>query len=204
MIFNVEVSVSIIEQVESFYSSAWDKLLISGVAVFIMLAIVLPLVFYAFNFGLLKAKLIEKFHLLKLEMVAELRNQNREELAVVKQDFYNKAKALKSMALHLEANSLLKEKKVEQATVNYFEAIKGYLHGKDFMNFRLLINTVIDKCLPKLNQLQLANIFKRMDTSEESYFAELKKIDYSEYARQEIMELRLQMEMVAPADFVKK
>jgi len=198
------VEVSVIEQVESFYSSAWDKLIISGIAIFIMLAVVLPLVFYAFNFGLLKAKLVEKFHLLKLEAVAELRNQNREELALVKQDFYNKSKALKSMALHLEANSLLKEKKVEQATVNYLGAIKGYLHGKDFVNFRHLINTVIDKCLPKINKVQLANIFKRMDTSEEDYFAELKKIDHGEYARQEIMELRLQMEMIAPADFVKK
>jgi hypothetical protein len=150
------------------------------------------------------AKLKENFHLLKLETIAELRNQNREELAQIKQDFYNKSKALKSMALHLEANTLLKEKKVEQATLGYLEAVRGYLHGKDFVNFRLLINTLIDKCFPKLNQLQLVNVFKRMDTTEEEYFTELKKIDRSDYVRQEIMELRLQMEMVAPAEFGKK
>ena len=172
----------------------------SGVIVFVLIAIVFPLVFYALNGRLAKMRLKENFQRMKIEAVAELRNHNREELAVVKQDFYNKSKALKSMAMHLEANSLLKDKKVEQATVNYFEAIKGYLHGKDFGNFRLLINTVIDKCLPKLNQLQLVHVFKRMDTTEEDYFAELRKIDHSEYARQEIMELRLQMEMVKPAE----
>lgn len=198
------IEVSIIEQVEAFYSSAWDKLMLSGIIVFILVVIALPLIFYAFNFKLVKSQLNEKFHLLKFEVVAEIRNQNREELALVKQDFYNKSKALKSMAMHLEANSMLKEKRVEQATVNYLEAIKGYLHGKDFVNFRLLINTVIDKCLPKLNQLQLVNIFKRMDTTEEEYFAELKKIDHSEYARQEIMELRLQIEMVKPAEIGRK
>ncbi|MDR2938558.1 MAG: hypothetical protein LBU92_06460 [Prevotellaceae bacterium] len=197
------VEISVIEQVEGFYSSAWSKLLISGGIVFAVLVIILPLIFYAFNFKLLKAKLGEKFNLLKLETVAELRNQNREELAQVKQDFYNKSRALKSMSLHLEANSLLKDRKVELAAMNYLEAIKGYLHGKDFVNFRLLVNALIDKCLPKLNQLQLVNIFKRMDTSEEEYFAELKKIDRSEYARQEIVELRLQMEMVAPAEMGK-
>lgn len=198
------VEISVIEQVESFYASAWDKLIISGAIIFVVLVIILPLIFYAFNIKLMKAKLSESFHLIKLETIADLRNQNREELAQIKQDFHNKSKALKSMTLHLEANSLLKEKKVEQATLNYLEAIKGYLHGKDFLNFRLLINTVVDKCLPKLNQLQLVNTFKRMDTTEEDYFAELKKIDRSEYARQEIMELRLQMEMVTPAEFGKK
>ncbi len=198
------VEISVIEQVESFYSSAWNKLIISGAIIFALLVIILPLIFYVLNIQLMKTKLSENFHLLKLETVAELRNQNREELALVKQDFYNKSKALKSMALHLEANALLKEKKVEQASLGYLEAMKGYLHGKDFVNFRLLNNTLIDKCLPKLNQLQLVNVFKRMDTNEEEYFAELKKIDRSEYVRQEIMELRLQMEMVVPAEFGKK
>ncbi len=69
------IEVSIIEQVESFYSSAWDKLILSGVLVFLLLAIVLPLVFYAFNFRMMKTKLNQKFHLLKLETVVELRLQ---------------------------------------------------------------------------------------------------------------------------------
>ncbi|MGL4908926.1 MAG: hypothetical protein ACRCZB_02605 [Bacteroidales bacterium] len=194
------IEISVIEQVESFYSSAWNKLILSGILVFIVLGIVLPLIFYIINFKHLRVRLNEKFRLLRLEVTADLRNENREELAKIKQDFHNKSKALKSMSLHLEANSLLKEKKIEQATANYLEAIKGYLHGKDFTNFRILINTVIDKCLPKITQLQLVNIFKRIDTTEEGFFAELKKIDRSDYARQEIIELRLKMEVVKPAE----
>ncbi|MDR1416342.1 MAG: hypothetical protein LBJ57_02835 [Prevotellaceae bacterium] len=192
------VEINVLEQVESFYSSAWDKLILCGLIVFVLLGVALPVAFYLFNIQLFKAKQREKFQQLKLEMLTEIRNENREELAQVKQDFYNKSKALKSMALHLEGNALVKDKKIEQASINYFEAIKGYLHGKDYVNFRMLINTVIDKCLPKLNRLQLTNIFKRMDTTEEQYFLELKKIDRTEYARQEIAELRIQMENVRP------
>jgi hypothetical protein len=198
------VEVSLLEQVDSFYTSAWDKLIINGIIVFVLLVIILPIVFYAINYRHLKGSLREKFHLFKLEIIAEIRNENREELAQVKQDFYNKSKALKSMSLHLEGNSLLKDRKVDKATLNYLEAIKGYLRGKDFVNFRLLINIVIDKCLPKLDKLRLLTIFKRLDTTEEDYFAELKKIDRSEYVRQEIVELRMQMEMVAPTEISKK
>ncbi|MDR1021775.1 MAG: hypothetical protein LBL94_00630 [Prevotellaceae bacterium] len=192
------VEISVLEQVESFYSSAWDKLILCGLIVFVLLGVALPAIFYAVNVKLFKAKQSEKFHQLKLETLAEIRNENREELAQVKQDFYNKSKALKSMALHLEGNALIKEQKIEQASLNYLDAIKGYLHGKDYVNFRLLINTLIDKCLPKLDKLLLATIFRRMDTTEEQYFLELKKIDRTEYARQEIAELRIQMESVKP------
>jgi hypothetical protein len=198
------IEVNLLEQVEGFYSSAWDKLIISGLIVFVLLVVILPIVFYAFNFKLIRSKLNKKFTQLKMELIADIRKENRDELAQVKQDFYNKSKALKSMSLHLEANSLLKDKKIELATAGYLEAIKGYLHGKDFVNFRLLINTVIDKCLPKLNKNQVASIFKRLDTTEEEYFAELRKIDRSEYAKPEIIELRLQMDLVEADDILKK
>lgn len=197
------VEISVLEQVEYFYSSAWDKLIFCGVIVFVLLGIALPLIFYLFNFHLIKAKQSEKFHQLKLEIIEQIRNENREELAQIKQDFYNKSKALKSMALHLEGNALIGSKKVDLAALNYLEAIKGYLHGKDYVNFRLLINTLIDKCLPKLDRSQVAIIFRRMGTTEEQYFAELKKIDRAEHAKQEIAELCMKIEMVKPIETEK-
>ena len=188
-----------LEQVEGFYSAAWDKLMINGVLVFVALAIVAPVVFYAVNFKMLASRIKQRLEVVKMELIADIRRENRDELAQVKQDFYNKSKALKSMSLHLEANNLLKDNKIEQAAANYLEAIRGYLHGKDFVNFRLLVNTMIDKCLPNLNKAQLINVFRRIDTTEDDYFAELKKIDRSEYAKPEIIELRLQIELVDPA-----
>ncbi|MDR3329559.1 MAG: hypothetical protein LBS63_05605 [Prevotellaceae bacterium] len=197
------VEVSVLEQVEAFYASAWDKLILSGVLVFVLLAVALPLALYACGYRLLKAKTEEMLRKLREEALADIRAENREELAQVRQDFYNKSKALKSMALHLEGNALVKEKNIEAAALSYLEAIKGYLHGKDYVNFRLLISVVMDKCLPKLSRQQLADVFKRMDTAEEQYFAELKKIDRHEYVKQEIVELRLRMERVKPAEVVK-
>ena len=188
-----------LEQVEGFDSAAWDKLMINGVLVFVALAIVAPVVFYAVNFKMLASRIKQRLEVVKMELIADIRRENRDELAQVKQDFYNKSKALKSMSLHLEANNLLKDNKIEQAAANYLEAIRGYLHGKDFVNFRLLVNTMIDKCLPNLNKAQLINVFRRIDTTEDDYFAELKKIDRSEYAKPEIIELRLQIELVDPA-----
>jgi hypothetical protein len=193
------IEVNLLEQVEGFYSSAWDKLMINGILVFVALAIVVPVVFYAVNFKMLASRIKQRLDSVKMELIADIRRENRDELAQVKQDFHNKSKALKSMALHLEANNLLKDKKIEQATANYLEAIRGYLHGKDFVNFRLLVSTMIDRCLPNLNKAQLVNVFKRIDTTEDEYFMELKKIDRSEYAKPEIIELRLQIELVEPA-----
>jgi hypothetical protein len=193
------IEVSLLEQVEGFYSSAWDKLLISGMLVLVLLAVILPVVFYAINFKLLGDRIKQRLETVKMELIADIRRENRDELAQVKQDFYNKSKALKSMSLHLEANNLLKDKKIEQAAANYLDAIRGYLHGKDYVNFRLLISTMIDRCLPHLNKAQLINIFRRIDITEDDYFAELKKIDRSEYAKPEIIELRLQIELVEPA-----
>jgi hypothetical protein len=196
------IEVNLLEQVEGFYSSAWDKLLISGVLVFVLLAIICPVIFYTVNFRLLGDTIKRRLDTVKMELIADIRRENRDELAQVKQDFYNKSKALKSMSLHLEANNLLKDNKLEQAAANYLEAIRGYLHGKDYVNFRLLISTVIDRCLPALNKAQLITIFRRLDTTEDEYFAELKKIDRSEYAKPEIIELRLQIELVEPAPIV--
>jgi hypothetical protein len=193
------IEVNLLEQVEGFYSSAWDKLITTGILVFLILAVIVPFAFYAFNFRLLGSRIKQRLESVKIELIADIRRENRDELSQVKQDFYNKSKALKSMSLQLEANNLLKDGKIEQATANYLEAIRGYLHGKDFVNFRLLINTLIDRCLPQLNKKQLINIFKRIDATEESYFAELRKIDRSEYAKAEIIELRLQIELVDPA-----
>jgi hypothetical protein len=193
------VEVNLIEQVEGFYSSAWDKLITTGILVFVILAVIVPFAFYAFNYRMLGSRIRQRLDGAKMELIADIRRENRDELSQVKQDFYNKSKALKSMSLHLEANNLLKEGKLEMASANYLEAIRGYLHGKDFVNFRLLINTIIDKCLPNLNKTQLINVFRRIDTTEDEYFAELKKIDRSEYAKPEIIELRLQIELVEPA-----
>ncbi|GHU95094.1 hypothetical protein FACS1894156_4180 [Bacteroidia bacterium] len=193
------IEVNLLEQVEGFYASAWDKLLLSGALVFAVLVIVFPILFYALNFKMIIAKLKERLNVIKVELVADIRKENSNELMMVKQDFQNKAKALKSMSLHLEAKSLLADGKIELATANFLEALKGYLQGKDFVNFRLLCNLLIDKCLPQLNKAQLIQVFKRIDTTEDDYFSELKKIDTTEYARPEIIELRLQMEIVEPA-----
>ncbi|GHT10140.1 hypothetical protein AGMMS4956_00990 [Bacteroidia bacterium] len=193
------IEVNLLEQVEGFYASAWDKLLLSGVLVFVVLVVVFPILFYALNFKLIMAKLKERINVIKVELIADIRNENRDELTMVKQDFQNKAKALKSMSMHIEGKSLLVDGKIELATANFLEALKGYLQGKDFVNFRLLCNLLIDRCLPQLNKAQLIQVFKRIDTTEEGYFSELKKIDTTEYARSEIIELRLQMEIAEPA-----
>lgn len=191
--------------IQNFYESAWDKLIISSSVLFVAMTLTVLIFIYFVNYRYFKIKIEKRFDIIKYETIANIKEEYKEDMKIVRQEYHNKSKALRGIQSTIEGKIYLTEKKTELATESFLEAIKGYLHGKDYKNFKLASNIVIDKCLPELTKLELNKIFRKMSTTQDEYFSELKKIDRSEYSRDEIAELMLKCDLIEVNDsFLKK
>lgn len=186
--------------IQDFYDNAWDKVLLSSSILFIAMVIVIIIFIYFVNYRYFKIKIENRFNVVKYETISAIKEEYKEDMKIVRQEYHNKSKSLRGIQATIEGKIYLSENKIELATESFLEAIKGYLHGKDYKNFKLVSHLLMDKCLPELTKLDLNNLFRRMGTTQDEYFVELKKIDRSEYSRDEIVELMLKCDLIEVND----
>jgi len=160
----------IIQQVDSFYNSAWDKLIIVGTIALGIVGIIAPLLIQWYQKRTLKLSEDNLREVLRKE-IENSKNQLKQEIEVIVYERSKKVKRIlkrKSKILYnnsegglyyLQANTQLDDKNYYEATRSYALAIDFYRRAKNFVAIQdILLNLV--RCLDKIKKANIIDLKK--------------------------------------------
>ncbi len=177
-------AIDILNGVDAFYQSAWDKLLIVGTVSFAVIGILVPFMIQWYQRKTMKIS----EELLKKELAQQTTNSKEEilkELTAILDEriktFETKMERLNASAeakvFHVQGTGHLKEGLWGHAIVDYVSAGHSYLACDDFFNLRRIINTINDSCIDKVS-LDDLNDLKTSSNLDLAYFLdEIEKFD---------------------------
>lgn len=152
----------LINAVNSFYESAWSKLITSGAVLVGMVGFVIPFVMQWFQNNSLKVSERSLKNSLELEVSkikAELENAINEKFEMQLNDLQQRldkfSAQAKGQAFHLQGNISLKEKMYKQAAIDFIWAGTSYSKSEDLLNLQRVVSSLIEDTLPHLNSTQL-------------------------------------------------
>jgi hypothetical protein len=162
---NSDNAIDIINKVDSFYNSAWDKLVIVGSVSFAVIGILVPFVIQWYQKKTLKIseellkKDIENQSLkLKTELLADIKIILDERI----KDFEKKIEELNASAtaktFHLQGNSQLGDKDIGGALADFVTAAQNYLICGDYSNLQTVLRIILENCVPKLSQEEINDL----------------------------------------------
>lgn len=190
-------NLEIIQQVEQFYNSAWDKLIITGSIIFAIFGILIPFFFQFIQNRQLKLQekeikldINDQLSVLKKDLHIEIKAEYEKEFEKLSKKFEQKSDEIKGMAFHLQGNTNFNAGFHTRATKDFLFSVEYYVGGKDYNNLRTVINTLKKNCFTKITSVQLEDIFHQSDMTKESYFEKLKKLDIEGLAQKEIIDLK--------------
>lgn len=200
MYLNQMDPVELLEKVDAFYNSAWDKLIfVAGVFVG-LIGIVVPFIVQYFQSRSLKLQEREimidverQLSGLKQSLVEEIRNEYRAEVENLRGAFHIEVKKLnvaidrsidisRARTLHLEAQAWLKSNDYLNASGSFFRCLRLYMKCEEYESASKVIRGLNKLILPNLTKDNISKVFSDQDRNQESYINELLKYspDYLE------------------------
>jgi hypothetical protein len=198
---NTEVNgINLINKVDSFYKSAWDKLILIGSIAFGVIGIIVPYVIQWYQKKTLKIseellkKEIENTTLkLKSEILSEVNFTIEERI----KSFEDKIKKLnlttKASTLHLQGIQRLTSDTHANAMADFINAAQLYLICEDFSNLQVLLKAISETCLAKLCLEEIEDIKISHNADLEKLLTELDKKNNNGMFSLIIREIRLKL-----------
>ncbi len=162
---NSDNAIDLINKVDAFYNSAWDKLVIVGSVSFAVIGILVPFVIQWYQKKTLKVseerlkKDIEN-HSLKLK--AEILDDINKTLEERIKDFEKKIEELNASAtakaFHLQGNGQLADNFIAGALSDFVTAAKNYLLCGDYSNLQTVLRIILEDCVPQLSQEEINDL----------------------------------------------
>lgn len=191
------VEIDIIQQIEQFYNSAWDKLIMTGSIIFGVFGILIPIIFQLLqNRSLrlqekeIKLDIGNQLAKQKKELQGEIKKEYQDEIKRLTEDFDNKAMGLQGMGHHLQGNGYLRDKLYISATHDFIWAAHSYLIAEDYHNLKTVTNLLLNTCFKKISKEDFNDLFHQHDMTFDEYFEKLKKADKNYIAKEVITELK--------------
>jgi hypothetical protein len=149
-----DYGIDLINKVDSFYESAWSKLIFSASTAFAIIGIIVPVVIQFYQNKALKANEAE----LKrdfLNMSSELKNELQQ---FISEKFESERKEMniklgelnakfKGSVFHLQGTDQFSKGNYDEATKNFIIASRSYVICKDYVNLQQLLYAIADDCL---------------------------------------------------------
>jgi len=148
----------LVNKVDSFYNSAWNKLMIFGSIAFAILGIVVPLVIQWYQKKTLKIseelqkKEIETQILkVKTELLTDLTKSLEDKISIFEAKIEELNASATAKAFQMQGNTRLRENYFSGALSDFIEAAGNYILCKDYLNLQRVLNLILNSCLPKLS-----------------------------------------------------
>lgn len=175
-------SIDLINKVDSFYNSAWDKLILIGSLSFAVVGIVVPFVIQWYqkktlklSEDLLKKEIENQTNKVKEEIIQELNNKLEEKIKEYEMKINELNASTNAKAFHLQGN-LNNEKGLHQyALGDYITASFDYLMCDDHQNLQTVLNLIATNCLPELSIEEIEDLKTMTGSDINSLIEELDK-----------------------------
>lgn len=202
-IVNQADNLEIIQQVEQFYNSAWNKLIITGSVVFVIIGIAVPIFTYYMKKGALKiqkdkilAEIDEKLKEEKKKLREEIKKGYEKELSKLKSELDKEIKLVRGFTGHLQASASYDQKNYIEAVKDMLTSLEFYLHANSISNVQVAYDLLIEKIFKFISKKDVENIFTMLDTTLEEYFSDLKKQSNNDLTDRLIIELKTEMKKI--------
>jgi len=154
----------LINQINDFYNSAWEKLLIFGSVAFTIIGIIVPLLIQWYQKKTLsireteiKAHFEKEIQIIKEELKKDMKLLLTEEIKV----FEDKAMKIKNNSegglYHIQANNAFENNDHYEALRSYVASSMWYLEGDNYYQLRCVLEA-IEECLDHVKKIDMHNI----------------------------------------------
>lgn len=150
-----------LSKVDSFYNSAWSRLIIMGS----IIGIVIPLIYALYQRQLYKQNKKELSSEINSELV-ELKKEVHEVINIeitkkiteFNERLDKKVSAIDGGTFHIQGSSHIQQKNYYQAFVDYVTASSLYIKGEDYLNLQVLLKSIYNQCIPQLTKEQIEEL----------------------------------------------
>ena len=204
-------SLDVLEKVDYFYNSAWNKLVLIGSISFAIVGIVVPLLIQWYQ----KKVLVLSENKLKAEIKSEtskiekrIKESVQTELEEKIKDYEKKIESLNASsnakAFHLQANSSFERGEYQSALADYITASFDYLKADDFSNLQTTLRIICDNCLQHLSSEEINDIKIFHGEDLDKLLEELDEKDNNGTLTQQIRWIKLKLSKLPPKKEEKK
>jgi hypothetical protein len=193
-------AIDLINNVDSFYNSAWDKLIIVGSLAFGVIGVIVPLVIQWYQKKTLKIseellkKDIENQTLkLKSELMTEITQTLETKLKKFEEKIDKDNASHNARTFHLQGNSLHNRGLTSQALGDFIIAARDYSYVEDYSNLRSILNFILEDCLPKLSQEEVMDLKISQNCDLDQVLTDIEKRDDKGVFIQTLRDIRLKL-----------
>lgn len=148
----------LINKVDSFYNSAWDKLILVGSVAFGVIGILVPFVIQWYqkktlqiSEELMKKEMEGLTMRLKSELLDYLDKNIEKRIKLFEEKIEKLYASMNAKTFHLQGNESLKNGYIQSALSDYIISAVQYLFCEDYMNLDTVLKLILDQCIPKLS-----------------------------------------------------
>lgn len=172
----------LLNKVDSFYQSAWSKLLLVGSFSLAIIGIIVPLIIQWYQ----RKIVIENINLLKNEMKSEFMQETEKQRITMDKLFQDKMnkieekivrlkKSSSAQTLHIQGVHEFKQKQFPSAVKDFIRAAQLYSETKDDLNLKTILEALVESCQAGLKKedistleqkgVQFEKLFEQLKTS---------------------------------------
>jgi hypothetical protein len=158
-------TMDLISMVDSFYNSAWNKLIIVGSVSFAVIGILIPFVIQWYqkktlriSEELLKREIENQTLKLRTELLDDINKRLEERVKIFEKRMQELNASTEAKTFHLQANGQLFDNQFTSALVDYITAARNYIACGDYSNLQTVLRIINDNCIPKLSLEEINDI----------------------------------------------
>jgi len=183
-------TINLIQQVNEFYDSAWNKLILTGGIALSIIGVLVPIIIQWWQkkyLTLEKENIKNEIEKKMDEKYIELINTKFSEMDELNNKNIFK---LKGISFHLQGNSSLAENDLTGALDDYYYAADLYCKGEDHQNLITVLNNII-KIIEDVSKESFEELIETREINLNEFFNNIKKIDNKNTIKPYIQDLKL-------------
>lgn len=157
--------IDLINKVDSFYNSAWNKLIIFGSVAFAIIGILIPFVIQWYqnktlkiSEELLKKEIENQTSKIKAELLGDINIILEERISIFEQKIEKLNASANAKAFHLQGNSQLNIANISGALSDYIAAAMDYLVCEDYSNLHTVLRVISENCIQPLSYEEIMDL----------------------------------------------
>ncbi|HQQ98536.1 MAG TPA: hypothetical protein PLX35_14795 [Cyclobacteriaceae bacterium] len=193
-------AIDLLDKVNSFYNSAWDKLLVLGSVIFAVGSIIVPIIvqWYQKKTLQLKEDILKKEIELGIEKAKrELSEELTKQLNDRTKEYENRIERLNAeanaKAFHLQGNLQRERGQMQGALGDFIVAAKEYWKCGDFPNLQSALGMIGDFCVPLLSLEEINDLAISKNVDLNKLLNELEQDDKQNIFIAKIRDIRLRL-----------
>lgn len=157
--------IELINKVDSFYNSAWDKLIVVGSVAFGVIGILVPFVIQWYqkksltiSEELMKKEMENQVFRLKSELLIDINKTLEERIKIFEEKIEKLNASTNAKTFHLQGNGNLKSGEILEALSDYITCAEDYIICEDYSNLQNVLRVILNDCLPKLSLEEIEDL----------------------------------------------